>query len=492
VAVVGAGIAGLVAATHLVGHDKGIKIIILEASDRVGGRIWTHEQGMSDIRDEPLASFTFNQQDVFFSCRSILGSTTLSVSTDDRFLELGAQWIHGQEGNPLYDYALKHRLLSEDETDVGDEFYGQYRSEDGQVIPRNIVDYVLDYLDRVKSSRITHTDCSAGDLWREALDFLLTRDNDHGFDKESVEAVFQWFLLYEIIDNACHDLDSLSLRGYTEWVDCPGTELINFKGGYSSVIQELAKQIPEKNMKLQHKVNRIEWAANDMVKISVGNQVITVDHVILTVSLGVLKAKEIEFCPSLPATHWQIIESNGYGTIDKIFLRFEQPFWSDNKYSIKLVWKDRNSNEIPSWAFDISGFDAVRGTSDMLMGWIGGKGAEEAETLPTEQVAKVCAKLLKMFTGLDVQDPKDVLMTKWFTNPLFRGSYSHPTRASDTLESRVLTPLTCMSCSDEQVPRVIFAGEATDREFYSSVHGAFRSGIVAADTLKNWLSKDSS
>ena len=48
VAIIGAGISGLTAATHLLQqHQQGVNVIVFEASDRVGGRIWTHVKGMT-------------------------------------------------------------------------------------------------------------------------------------------------------------------------------------------------------------------------------------------------------------------------------------------------------------------------------------------------------------------------------------------------------------------------------------------------------------
>lgn len=59
VAVIGAGISGLTAATHLwQQHQQGVNVIVFEASDRVGGRIWTHVKGMThnaiQEKDTPL------------------------------------------------------------------------------------------------------------------------------------------------------------------------------------------------------------------------------------------------------------------------------------------------------------------------------------------------------------------------------------------------------------------------------------------------------
>lgn len=382
---------------------------------------------------------------------------------------------------------------------MGDERSGQYRTQDGKIISQETVDFVLDHFDAVKSSSPQNNSqdklhSSVEDLLRHQLDVLLSVKNNT-FDEGIIRALFQWFVLFEVIDNACSDLKNLSCRSYSEWVDCPGTRLVNFKKGYSSVIHKLLEDIPEEMLKIRHEVSKIEWeeedkeSDNSRVNISVvGKGVITVDHVIVTVSLGVLKAKTITFCPRLPAAHEQLIQSNGYGTINKIFLRFRQPFWEDRKYSLKLIWTDMERQKaLPEWVVDISGFDAVRGTNDMLMAWIGGRGAEKAETIPEHDLGKTCCQLLEMFTGLSIQEPVEVLMSKWFTNPLFRGSYSHPTTTSDSLELRQLTPLISRTSTGKMIPRVFFAGEATDREFYSSTHGAFRSGMKAANEIVSFV-----
>ena len=409
---------------------------------------------------------------------------------------MGAQWIHGQEDNPLYDYCSKRGLVSEDQEDVGDERSGQYRSQDGKIINPDVVNFVVSHLDAVKISPSVgeeDTSSSVGHFLQKELDYLLSQD--HGFEEDCIRAVFRWFLTFELIDNACSDLSSLSCKSYTEWIDCPG-ELINFKNGFSSVIETLVKEIPSDTIKMQSKVTRIEWdEKGDKVNIFVGNQVISVDYVILTVSLGVLKGNDITFHPHLSSTHDKIIQSNGYGTINKIFLRFPRIFWTDDKYSLKLIWtEERNKIQdqhpnLPDWVFDISGFDTVRGTSDMLMAWIGGKGAEMAEIVGNDKVGQVCCQLLRMFTGLQIEEAVDVIMSKWYSNPLFRGSYSHPTTACDTLTTRFLPPLKFKSSTGEMIDRIIFAGEANDKEFYSSTHGAFRSGKNAAEQILSNLKK---
>jgi hypothetical protein len=373
---------------------------------------------------------------------------------------------------------------------VGDERSGQYRTQDNELISQEIVDLVLDHLDSVKSSSPQSSASCVAYLLEDQLHLFLSENKT--LDDRIIRGIYEWFLLFEVIDNACPDLKHLSCRGYSEWVDCPGTKLLNFKTGYFSVVQKLLENDTSKKMmlKMKNQVSKIEWEVEKRVNIFVGKEVITVDHVILTVSLGVLKAETITFFPRLPDAHNQFIQSNGYGTIDKIFLRFRHPFWKEQKYSLKLIWTDKKKQaRFPEWVSDISGFDAVRGTNDMLMAWIGGKGAETVESIPESDVGRTCFHILKMFTGLDVEEPCEVLMSKWYTNPLFRGSYSHPTVASDQLKSRELTPLMSRSSSGKFIPRVFFAGEATDKEFYSSTHGAYRSGIRAANELSSWCTR---
>ena len=66
-------------------------------------------------------------------------------------LELGAQWIHGQEGNPLFDFATQHGLLCDPESEpVDDEKSGLYCTENGNVINESLVEAALGKLDQIK------------------------------------------------------------------------------------------------------------------------------------------------------------------------------------------------------------------------------------------------------------------------------------------------------------------------------------------------------
>ena len=159
----------------------------------------------------------------------------------------------------------------------------------------------------------------------------------------------------------------------------------------------------------------------------------------------------------------------GFGTINKIFLEFDSPFWPVNsQFAIKLVWIDKiNNHQYPNWVYDMTGFDVSRNHRSTLIGWIGGQGARDVEIESEETISTVCHNLLKQFLRSNlIRKPVKVFCSKWFTNEYFQGSYSHPTRESEALSlpnSILSEPIYVEMPRDGlMVPRIMIAGEATD------------------------------
>lgn len=431
-------------------------------------------------------------------------------------LEFGAQWIHGEENNCLY--ALSNSLDLLDVNDVGDEWSGEYRLSDGSLIPTSTVDYVLKHVEAIKEEQYSQGDNnnkkekkdkvkanvrsdagSVDSLLRESFSRIMRPHTDHDLhDPLYLSAIFDWFLTYEKIDNACSDLRHLSIRSYTDYHECAPGSLINFKHGYDSLIEELMHRIPANTVMLNHRVTSINYTDSG-VTVSCGDKRFTAQHVIVTVSLGVLKAEMIDFQPRLPSQLQTQIRSIGFGTINKIFVQFSQPFWPDSNYSLKLVWRpldfEKFPDDLPDWVFDISGFDTVKGRDDMLMAWIGGSGAQKVERESDMRIGQVCRKVISIFTQRnDVPQILQVMCTKWYCNDFFRGSYSHPTTESDALQlshQQLFQPITTspsigLCADDPEHPVILFAGEHTAQQFYSTTHGAFFSGNNHGDN-RSWI-----
>lgn len=76
------------------------------------------------------------------------------------------------------------------------------------------------------------------------------------------------------------------------------------------------------------------------IKTRAGNSY-TASVIICTFSLGVLKDWHLQlFSPPLPQKHQNVIDKIGFGAINKIFLHFDQKWWSDGWKGLQLLWDD--------------------------------------------------------------------------------------------------------------------------------------------------------
>lgn len=87
------------------------------------------------------------------------------------------------------------------------------------------------------------------------------------------------------------------------------------------------------------------WLPKNEIVLESGEKV-SADHIIFTPSLGVLKKNyKTLFTPELPQWKINAIDNIGYGTLEKIFLEFEKPFWPTDKnvwVSWDFLWSKRN------------------------------------------------------------------------------------------------------------------------------------------------------
>ncbi|XP_076070045.1 uncharacterized protein LOC143041837 isoform X2 [Oratosquilla oratoria] len=482
VVVVGAGAAGLGAAREL--QAKGIKdVIVLEGSGRIGGRILTHETPPKGM------------------------------------VELGAQWIHGEDDNALFIYSNAHDLIHHHLSEDGK---GDFFTDHGQLVPKSIVTEVNEILNTaseectkvVLSSTKEHCyPISVGQFFRQRFEeYLASCPSDSAEEKRFKEAIYHWRMRWERIDNACDSIHQLSSKCWSEFVFCDGNENMNYKDGFHSFLKAICKEL-DTEIRMNSEVVRIEYQtsldgtstqmsfAQPVTVYCRDGTVYSCDHVIVTPSLGYLKAHSELFSPPLPPSMSQAIHDIGFGTINKIHLEFSEAWWPTDCEGIQLVWLDQipnfdrlapNTELLPGqqlkiedfWWYAISGFDLVFNNSKALVGWIGGPEAEYMETLDEATVGKACVQLLQQFTGrTDIPEPKRVIRSQWASNPWFRGSYCYRPLACDKSEAKAkdLNTPVCASTSDgRKVPVVVLAGEANSIQQYSTVHGAFHNGIKQA------------
>ncbi|CAK7320057.1 spermine oxidase isoform X1 [Canis lupus baileyi] len=547
VVVIGAGLAGLAAAKALL--EQGFTdVTVLEASSCIGGR----------VQSVKLGHATF---------------------------ELGATWIHGSHGNPIYHLAEANGLL--EETTDGERSVGRislyskngvacYLTNRGRRIPKDVVEEFSDLYNEVynltqeffRHGKPVNAESqnSVGVFTREEV---RNRIRDDPEDPEATKclklAMIQQYLKVESCESSSHSMDEVSLSAFGEWTEIPGAHHI-IPSGFMRVVELLAEGIPTHVIQLGKPVRCVHWDQasarprgpeieprgegdhnHDAGEGDQGGEeprgdgrdedkqwpvlvecedceVIPADHVIVTVSLGVLKRQYTSFFrPGLPAEKVAAIHRLGIGTTDKIFLEFEEPFWGPECNSLQFVWEDEAESRTLTyppelWYRKICGFDVLyppERYGHVLSGWICGEEALVMEKCDDEAVAEICTEMLRQFTGNpNIPKPRRILRSAWGSNPYFRGSYSYTQVGSSGADVEKLAKplpytesskmaqgnsskqqpghLLSSKCPEQSLDsnrgsikpmQVLFSGEATHRKYYSTTHGALLSGQREAARL---------
>ncbi|MFT7807652.1 spermine oxidase-like [Arapaima gigas] len=498
IVVIGAGLAGLAATKTLL--ENGLTdVTVLEASDRIGGRVQSVQHGRAT-------------------------------------LDLGATWIHGAHGNPVFHLAEDNGLL--EHTTDGERSVGRislytkngvahYLTNSGRRIPKHLVEEFSDLYNEVYDLTQeffqngkpvgAESQNSVGVFTRDLVQKKIMMDPDDSEASKRLKlSMLQQYLKVESCESSSPSMDEVSLSEFGEWTEIPGAHYV-IPGGFIKIVELLAQDIPEHVVRFNKPVRRIYWnqsaqqqeeiadaedhngdrrpGASYPVRVECEDcKSIPADHVIVTASLGVLKkSHEWLFSPSLPEDKVLSIQKLGISTTDKIFLEFAEPFWTPECNSIQFVWEDEAQLEKPVypedlWYRKICSFDVLyppERYGHMLSGWICGEEALLMERCDDETVAETCTKLLRKFTGnQNIPKPRRILRSSWGSNPYIRGSYSFTRVGSSGGDvERLAMPLPYSKSTKAPPLQVLFAGEATHRKYYSTTHGALLSGQREANRL---------
>lgn len=324
-------------------------------------------------------------------------------------MEAGAQWLHGTT-NTLYEFSRQYNLLSN--TEAG-EAMGPYLTEDGRVINPEIINEITGAVnsfleDCCSFNNTLNFPSSVGSYLDKRLEEYLGNRNLEESKLRLVKEIYDWIIRFELIDNSCEDLYELSAKYWGDYEDEGRQDHVSFTSGMSSLVDRLVDLLPGGSLVTSCPVKNIDWAGEKVVISCENGRIIEGDAVIVTVSLGVLKkGKDKLFNPLLPKRISTTVESLGFKSICKIFLVFSEAWWLPEE-GFQLLWScDRSYGD--DWTRYMTGFDIVHGQDNVLVGWVGGKGAELVAQVPEEQVGVTCVNLLKKFLKRkDIQEPVKV------------------------------------------------------------------------------------
>lgn len=338
------------------------------------------------------------------------GGRILTLEIGEGVIEMGAQWLHTNT-HFLYDIAEKHNLIHNEKSDEG---LGLFIRDDGVIIDDKLVKTVGHQVDKILDEcgefvNNTYYPKSVGDFLEAKFNHYINSSDDPDDVKEMKIEIFNWHILFQVIDNSCNNLQNVSAKQWGKY-SCMGKNRqahINIKNGYKALVNILVESLPKNIIKLQTPVLKINYLYETKVKLLCENNFeVLADHVIVTSSIGYLQKNYKQFFyPPLPKETVQCIKSIGFDGLGKIYLLFDKKWWPSE--GIQFIWrKTTNLSQDEIWTKYITGFDSVLDQPNMLLGWVGGPGVKLMENLSDELIGKHCISLFKRFLPrLDIPKP---------------------------------------------------------------------------------------
>jgi len=434
VLIIGAGAAGLFAARELC--NAGVAVTILEARDRVGGRVRTERNPSCPLPIELGAEFVHGKSPELFRLIDAAGLTFCDVS--------GRHWF------------------------VENDRLNKFES---------LWDKINRIMDRLKRT--------PADITFQEFLSSLPNDNETCKLKARVSRYVQDFHAARLDRVGTKGLDFVNEA--SESID--GDISFRFPGGYDQVTDWLCEQALQQSavVHLNTVVKEISWQENKVLVQPATGPVrrFVAKRCLITLPLGVLQAAPgdlgaVQFEPALPDTTLRAISQLAMGNVVRINLQFRERFWEeielpadDGQQSLwPMGFIHSSQTPFPTW------WTMLPVRAPLLVGWGGGPEAEALlkndEKFILNQAVDSLAKVLHV-SETHVRDKLVAgYLHNWQADPFARGAYSYLPVAGREAQQILSEPVEST---------LFFAGEALSDGYVGTVHGAIMSGARAANQI---------
>jgi len=433
--IIGAGAAGLSAASAL--SASGLRVIVLEARDRVGGRI-----------------FTYKDQ-----------STSLPI-------ELGAEFVHGKPPE-IFDLVGPAKLLLCDVTNR------HWYLSDGTLMKS--AEFWLQVNDIMEEmARVGDTDCS----FQEFLDWLPNNEKT----QEAKSMATRYVEGFHAADTRIIGIRGL-IRANKASDRIGGDHQFRFIGGYGGLIEWLAESARRRGTAIHLKtvVKEVHWHRK-MVEIVCDSaneeRRFKATLAVVTLPLGVLQINDdgaVKFNPQLAQEKQEAIRTLAMGNVVRVVLVFRERFWEslelpcegDQERLVDLGFIHSSDVTFASWWTQLP----IR--VPIFVGWAGGPNSESLiyrdERFIMDQAIGSLATILKVDHSYLRELLECSYLHNWYSDAFSHGAYSYV--PVNGVEAQ-------MVLSRPAENTLFFAGEATSSEGHvGTVHGALASGKRVANEI---------
>jgi hypothetical protein len=479
VIVVGAGCSGLACARQL--RQKGYKVVVVEGRNRPGGRV--HTETLLGPRPRGDATEGANgTKRVASAAENGLdddknrGDPRLQYrpKVERAVADLGGSVLTGIDGNPLAIITTQMRIpLSQIKADRS-PLYLSDGSQANEAIDEKVEALYNRILEQSSELR-TGVEWTSHMSLADALETLWeTHKKTLGLSKPEdwklARRLFDWHLANLEFANASL-LKNISLMHWDQDDphDLPGAHC--FAAGLNGQwIRELTRNVPIFYNSVVEKIKRFQ----DGVQLVTPDRVYAADAVVVTVPLGVLKREKIQFEPPLSGRKKKAIKRLGFGNLNKVIMLFEDAFW-DTDDGDDIFGYINESQEMRGENYMFYSYAGISGGAQLTALSSGNAAYEHERRKPEENAKKVLDILRRIFEpkGVKVPPPYHVICTSWGGDPLAHGAYSSMPVGSIGGEDYDIL-------GESVGGRLFFAGEATNRKFPATMHGAFYTGLWTA------------